>query len=382
MTTLEGELGKASKFLQEKINVVANIEQKLNDLQAEAAQAANELTSVQSKLNDEAFKFAKRTICRDDKVWLLACGTLFPFWCWQTRVVCHEERFITDAWNALNNTLPNLQQRATSKAIELNAKLNEKTIELNARATAEATKIALEGQIGLAKKETELALNAVDVAKKSVNELEDFVNNVLPQIPFPDIPKPGQWMPKSLTLVVNGSEYIDCEINQRLRRGCPSWTGFWETVSPEDQFVNGLRVVNMSESGDFDRLTTAFTGFFKVQDISGWEVAPVKKAKIVGTLKHAPSPGLDEFVSLDLQIESIKVNGKKYILDGNQSLRHLRFIRVEYHHRKNNGEDDERFKQWQVGQRFEVEGEILRDTDRATFYEIHPKKSGDIKQLR
>jgi hypothetical protein len=162
------------------------------------------LCAHRSRLAYEGFKFATKVVCRDEKVWVLACFGLFgPFFCWQTRQVCNQERFITDAWKTLNNTLPNLQQKATSKAIDLNAALQEKQIAETNRIAAETLKASLAIQIQVAQRTTAVALGTVGEAKRFVDELDAFIKDILPDLPVLEISKPGQWVPKEILLVVD-----------------------------------------------------------------------------------------------------------------------------------------------------------------------------------
>jgi hypothetical protein len=381
LVLLRNSLTESNQSLQQKILLFNEAVTKVIQLQSEATQAANQLSTVQNRLADVGFKFVSNTICTSRNVVVGLC-VLNPLNCLTAVTTCRVVRtdVVTDAWNILNNTLPGLQQRATNKAIDLNAALLVKQTTESNRLAAEAVVAALQLQIDFAVTLTAAARTAVQVSQVAFDELDNFIRNILPNISLPDIPKPGQWEPRNLVLIINGRDYVRCEINQRLKRGRPSWVGVWSSVSPEQQFINGLRVNINSDSSGLDRYASALTTYFKVSDISGWESAPVEKAKIVGVLKHEPSEGADGFVSLDLQIESIEVNGTTYILDDNHGIRHIRFIRVEYLHR-HFFRDDKRYKQWNAGQRFQIAGQLKRDTDRVTFYEIHPKKAKNILLL-
>jgi hypothetical protein len=380
LSDVQNAFSGADKLVSEKTKILTDAETEVDRLQGIAGSAASDLSNLDIRLNDAAFKFTVKRVCetvRDRSTCFKSVifGPPIPFLCFITREVCHNENIITDAWKALNNTRPDVESRkvAAENAVRV-ARLGLDPL----KQALEAAKVArqlVQVQLDIAKSAVDTARNAVTLAQDKFNKLDDFVKHMLPNLPSLDIPKPGQWVPKSITLSVNGIEYIRCDVNERLRRGHPSWTGFWEPVSPEDIFVNGLRVTNMSASKGLDEFAAGLTTFLKVNDISGFEPGPIKKAKIIGVLKHEPSPGKDEFVSLDLLIESIKVDGKELI----NRVNHPRFIRVEYRHRKNSNEDDDRYKEWHPEQRLQVEGIILRDTDRATFYEIHPEKKGNIK---
>ena len=115
--------------------------------------------------------------------------------------------------------------------------------------------------------------------------------------------------------------------------------------------------------------------------MSGWTPAPISDAEVVGTLIHAPSPGLDDYVSLDLKLESVRADGRSLIFDDRHEIGHPRFIRIEYRHRSAGGKDDLRYHGWSIGQRFRALGAVKRDTDRATFFEVHPSRPKDIQPL-
>jgi hypothetical protein len=397
LPNLQDAVNKADEIVTEKLRILSTAERKAAELRGVATTKAKDLSNLQNRLNDEGFKFAVRTFTETNPVtktcekfenfgFLGRLVRKVTFQCVVNETVTRHVRYVTEAWNALNSTLPGVT--AASEAAEAAANLAAAALSplRLALAAAQAAKAIADTQLRLGQIAVDKARGVVVIAQSKVKELDDFIRDILPGLP--EVPKPGQWVPANITLSVNGSEYIRCNVNERLKRGHPSWTGFWESVSPDDQFVNGLRVTNMSESGALDQLASGLTTYLKVQDISGWEKGPIKDVKMIGILRHAPSPGADEYVSLDLQVESIEeINGKKvkkeYILDDSHGIRHPRFIRVEYRHRENTKENDDRYLEWanMVGRRFEVEGKILRDTDRATFYEIHPKKKSNIKVL-
>ena len=57
---------------------------------------------------------------------------------------------------------------------------------------------------------------------------------------------------------------------------------------------------------------------------------------------------------------------------------HHRYIRIEYAPRNGSGQDDTRYMNWKVGDKFDVSGPVLGDTDREGFFELHPTRAQDV----
>lgn len=72
----------------------------------------------------------------------------------------------------------------------------------------------------------------------------------------------------------------------------------------------------------------------------------------------------------------VEALGTVFQLDGQSQIAHQRFIRIEYKHG-----DDERYKDWKLDQRFEVEGKVAWDTDRQGFTELHPEAKSQVTFL-
>jgi hypothetical protein len=375
---LQHALDEADKLVSQKLGALNAAEREVDRLQGLANTAIANLSDIENRLNRVPRVLTDR-VCHTERVWgtcwkTVLIGPAVPFACLLAKEICNNVDRINSAWEAINRLRPGAAANKDDAVRALNLARNGLDPLKQALKIAQSVRALADLQLKGALKLVDEARAKEKQAQAIYDELEAFVKK-LPQLPSLEIARPGQWVPKRVILSVNGNEYIRCEVNERLRRGHPSWTGFWQSISPEDQFINGLRVTNMSESGEFDRLMSGLTTYLKVQDISGWEPGPIKKAKIMAVLKHEPSPGADNYVSLDLQVESI--NGKELT----NRVTHPRFIRVEYRHQKSSNEDDDRYMSWHPGQRLQVEGDIFRDTDRATFYEIHPKKKGDIRPL-
>jgi hypothetical protein len=203
------------------------------------------------------------------------------------------------------------------------------------------------------------------------------------QLPWiPDLPKPGELKIDRVRLIANGREIASFDVHERLRQGHPSWARPLIVLSPEEQYVQHLRVNLNQRSSWKDEVAGSVSTIFKIAGISGWESEPVESARIVGTLRNPPSPGTDGYVSLDLELERVEARNYGFVLDGAHGLLHKRYIRIEYKHLNPSGVDDERYKSWQIGQRFAVEGPACRDTDRWEFSELHPILANQVVPLR
>jgi hypothetical protein len=217
----------------------------------------------------------------------------------------------------------------------------------------------------------------------------------------------GGWMPEEVSLFVNGKKYIATlpilPQGEQLDKDRPAWRHLFKPLSTEDRFLWGLRVEPMAGgSSRLDELISGVTTIAKQYHISGWQDGPIRQyrqndqlttddavkqdqqishASLVGTLINPPSPGTDGYVSLDLNLEGIKIyySGgeiKEYQVNAAAGVPHHRYIRVEYLRIKQGEPDDDRYKSenWKVGDRFYAEGKIQWDTDRGGFYEIHPDR--------
>ena len=367
---------QANAAVQSATQTYENLVHQVGQLEIQAAEAMTEVNSVQNRLADVAFKFALRQVCHNETVMVGTC-ILFPPACLHTIVVCHNEKVVTDAWNALNSTLPGLQQRAVSKAAELDAKTREVTTSASTRTALVVARESVLVQLKLAQLQIGVASDSVHAAQEAYDELKTFISRRIPSLEFP---LPGQWVPSAVTLTINGRDRVSCQIRTRLKRGNSSWVGVWQNISPAELFAYGLRVNVNEESSGLDRYVSGLSTYFKVNDVSGWAAGPVKTANVVGILQHEPSSGADGFVSLDLKLETVKVGRSTLVLDNEHGIGHARFIRIEYRHRQRNGREDDRYNQWHVGDRISASGKVERDNDRATFYEIHPEKASEIKK--
>jgi hypothetical protein len=118
-----------------------------------------------------------------------------------------------------------------------------------------------------------------------------------------------------------------------------------------------------------------------MRGFSGWDnISNLGNVTVTGVLRHDPSPGADVYVSFDLEVKSVEVNGRMLVLGDESGIRDARYIRIEYLH-----ESDQRFdsshEHWQVGDTLRVTGPVKRDRDRTTFFEVHPLGSSNISRV-
>jgi hypothetical protein len=231
----------------------------------------------------------------------------------------------------------------------------------------------------------------------------------------PDTP-PGDWGPHQVTLLVNGAPYPNrscCIVGQRLHHGNATWVQVLKPYFPEEVFVRSLRLIpnppldKMSEDVAF--LTTKFG---KDRGISGWLAQPIPPTCAVGTVIRSPGISNDGLATIDLSVDKIettrtslyipphaaqgvpdtspllrpgqqlekalagavpKTEAVEYILDGQHGIPGARYLRVEYAFHGNpvpKNQDHVR-----------ICGEVYRDTDYESWFEIHPRDASDVAVL-
>jgi hypothetical protein len=230
----------------------------------------------------------------------------------------------------------------------------------------------------------------------------------------PDSP-PGDWGPHQVTLLVNGAPYPPrcpyCIITQRLHHGNATWVQPLKGYSPEELFVRSLRRIpnqpldKMSE--DVGLLTTKFG---KDRGISGWLAQPLGPTCATGTVWRTPAISTDGLATIDLSVDKIEITktlstpaqgiaaasvhlaqqiGKaapatptpppktetlEYILDGKHGIPGVRYLRVEYAYHGNPLPKDR--------EHVRICGEVYRDTDYESWFEIHPRDASDVAVLQ
>jgi hypothetical protein len=230
----------------------------------------------------------------------------------------------------------------------------------------------------LAKQTRDLAAKAFGEADTGLAKLATLAAH-LPS-PEDQLPVPGQWKPKSISLYINGELLTQRSLDDVvLRRGQPEWTSYLSDIPDEEKFVRGLRVAPNGESSTATEEVSRFTALAKLGNISGWrDTNPLSDVDhLEGVLVHRPSAGADRYVSFDLRVTEVVAKGRTFILDGEHEILHNRFIRIEYAR-----EDDTRYTSWKVGDTLAVSGRIRWDTDKYGFYEIHPAGQGQISKIK
>jgi hypothetical protein len=196
----------------------------------------------------------------------------------------------------------------------------------------------------------------------------------------------GTWQPESVSLLVDGQEIgrADAPDGLVLNSKTRAWRILLRDLDAGHRMAFGLRDGLFGGTSTFDGAISAITTPFKRAGISGWQTGPLPGdpplyGAVVGVLRETPSPGLDGFVSLDLEVEKLGVAGHWYCRSPG-AVRQPRYVRVEYY-RYHDGEEDRRFKTWREDQRFFIRGDVRWDTDRQGFYEIHPRTASDVATL-
>jgi hypothetical protein len=377
--TLAQEVGK----LQQAINDADAIIDQGSKLTQKVADVKNAIANVQRQITDAVLKGVDK-ICHNETISVGVC-ILDPPSCLVTRFVCAvnpEFQRLNDRVAQLENDLNNAQADVAGFAIRLDAAIATKTtdfqLETDKQITLKANQVAFDA-----------ATAAFNVLNSAASDLKDLIDHVLPGI---SIPLPGQWKPDSITLVVNGRDYATFPNNYgRLRQGHSEWENRVRTpsdgMSDGEYFVQGLRV-NITKSGctptgiekecGWDTFLT--TPFAKMHGFSGWDDLKLGDVTVTGVLRHNPSPGEDAYVSFDLEVRSVDVGGRSYVLGAGSSIRSPRYVRIEYLHGT-----DERFdssqENWKAGDTLRVTGPAKRDRDRTTFFEIHPLGSSNVSRI-
>lgn len=187
----------------------------------------------------------------------------------------------------------------------------------------------------------------------------------------------GAWKPSRIYLIVNNVEYAEYAIERPLNSKNPEWKAELRRFTSEadaERFVFSLRLVPNSRVSWFDRrIARLTTPLFKERGISGWIRQGLPISCATGTVIRAPALSDDGLATIDLRLERIEVGDRRFVLDGQHGVPHVRFIRVEYRRRRNPVP--------QSGQRVRICGEVKWDTDREGWHEIHPRGAEDVTVL-
>jgi hypothetical protein len=231
----------------------------------------------------------------------------------------------------------------------------------------------------------------------------------------PDSP-PGDWGPHKVTLLVNGAPFPDascCLVNERLHHGNATWV---QTLKPyplnaanrdEEIFARSLRLIpNAALNSMSEDVALLTTKFGKDRGISGWLAQPIGPTCATGRVIRTPAVSTDGLATIDLGVDKIEITktlppargaqipalalsrgepeptgsatpaqGAKtetleYVLDGKHGIAGSRYLRVEYAFHGNalpRNQDQVR-----------ICGEVYRDTDYESWFEIHPRDAADV----
>lgn len=283
---------------------------------------------------------------------------------------------ITNWQKELNTRLADVAAFAAQKQVALDAQTAKLALKATKATLLETENIKFAAMNKLA--------DGMDIA---VTDLTTLINEVVPGI---DIPMPGQWKPDTLTLIVNGRDYVTFQNTKygRLRQGHSEWKSPVRAMGDGEYFAQGLRV-NLNKQGcvpsgpeiecGWDTFLT--TPLAKMRGYSGWDnLSNLGNVTVTGILRHEPSPGADAYVSFDLEVRTINVGGRTFVMGGANGIRATRYIRIEYLH----GSDmrfDASHEHWKLGDTLRVTGPAKRDRDRTTFFEIHPTGTSSIDRI-
>jgi len=372
LATEIGQLQKAVDDADAIINQGSKLTQKVADVQ-------NTIVDVQHQITDAVLKGTDK-ICHNETISVGIC-ILDPPSCLVSRLVCAanpEFQKLNDRVAQLEKDLNNAQADVAGFAIRLQAAIATKTtdfqLEADKQITLKANQAAFDAETAV--------FNGLNSA---VSDLKDLIDHVLPGI---SIPLPGQWKPDSITLVVNGRDYVTFANNYgRLQQGHSEWENRVRSMSDGEYFVQGLRV-NITKPGcvptDIEKEcgwdTFLTTPFAKMRGFSGWDDLKLGDVTVTGVLRHNPSPGEDAYVSFDLEVRTVDVGGRTYILGDGSPIRDARYVRIEYLHGSDERYDSSQ-ENWKPGDTLRVTGPAKRDRDRTTFFEIHPLGSSNISRI-
>ncbi len=184
----------------------------------------------------------------------------------------------------------------------------------------------------------------------------------------------GAWRPHAIYLLVNDKVYFQFYVDQWLRADRPTWEVIVRPrFSIQERFAHALRLIPNNRIDEFDKLNgVVMTNLFKKQGISGWKPSGVPVAVATGTVVYQKN-STDGLATIDLAVEKVALGGKTILMNEKNGVEHPRFLRVEYEHKKNPVPKQ--------GQRVEIGGNVVWDTDSEWHYEIHPRGASDVKIL-
>lgn len=202
----------------------------------------------------------------------------------------------------------------------------------------------------------------------------------------------GAWHPESVTLLVNDVEFVKITPAHALNSRC--W--YWRAPSPVNWdlrlFARSLRI-RPNDKLSFTAKALAFltTNVFKKNGISGWISDPQERecggviqdregsdsvrlcADGEITRKASSTDGLRTIdmrvTQIDLCPDENKPCVKRIVLNHDNGFRLARYLRIESRFRAPTTK----------GRRSRICGQLLWDTDREGWWEIHPRTADDLR---
>lgn len=198
----------------------------------------------------------------------------------------------------------------------------------------------------------------------------------------------GAWHPKSVTLIVNGTETETVQVDDPLNSSCWYWRTSRSNRSGFDLFARSLHMRSNAKLGFFSKLSGFITIVFKTNGISPWLSDPAIKEcqpsdqPIVPPLVCATGEVLRKAHSTD-GLETIDMNVIKIescagdidncpemvLVDAAHGFTLPRYIRVENRHARN---------LVSVRKVARICGDLRWDTDNEGWWEIHPRDANDL----
>jgi PLAT/LH2 domain-containing protein len=198
----------------------------------------------------------------------------------------------------------------------------------------------------------------------------------------------GAWHPKTVTLIINGTESKPVVVDDPLNSSCWYWRSPRSDRSGLDLFARSLRAIPNEKLRLFSKLSGFVTTVFKKNGISPWLPNPAVKecnhsgqstvpALVCATgevLRKAHST--DGFETIDMNVAKVEAcsgdidNCPEVVwVDPVHGFKLRRYIRVENRHAHN---------RVNVGKVTRICGTLRWDTDNEGWWEIHPRNANDL----
>jgi hypothetical protein len=190
----------------------------------------------------------------------------------------------------------------------------------------------------------------------------------------------GAWKLAQVHLIVNDQELIRAAVDHWLDQDHPVWVFHLRPeFTAEERFAHSLRMIpNAPISGFDESVAVLTTNLFKLQGISGWIGTSLPITCAMGTVIREPAQSTDGLATIDLQLESLQVGDRQFVLDAGHGFAQPRFLRVEYAY----GGFPPLFSGNPLphnGQRVRICGEVKWDSDHEGWNEIHPRSVDDVQ---